>query len=207
MQKVLVFVSMKYKADRVARDLQRGGVSSAAIHGNKSQNQRTWALRDFKNGKVRVLVATDIAARGIDVKDIGHIINYDLPNEPENYIHRIGRTARAGKGGTAYSFCSAEDRNFLNQIERTMKRKIEHADHKYHSTAAKSAEGKDAKPRPRRNEGSRGRGGANNRSRSSPRGRSDGRPSPRGRNKSSSGGRSDGRSRSGSSSGRSRPRR
>ena len=158
MDKVLVFVGMKYRADKVVRILNQGGVSADAIHGNKSQYQRDLALRNFKSGKTRVLVATDIAARGIYVKNIGHVINFDLPNEPENYIHRIGRTARAGKEGTAYSFCEATDRNYLNQIERLIKKKIEHVEHKYHSLNAKNAKGNDAKPAPRNGRGGRSSG-------------------------------------------------
>ena len=174
MTKVLVFVGMKYRADKVVRALYQAGISAESIHGNKSQYQRDRALNNFKSGKAKVLVATDIAARGIDVKNIGHVINFDLPNEPENYVHRIGRTARAGKEGTAYSFCAAEDRNFLNQIERITKRKIEHVEHKYHSLAAKNAEGKDAKPAPRRQRGEgrpRGRGGSDGRGNVRSRGR------------------------------------
>jgi ATP-dependent RNA helicase RhlE len=144
-EKALVFVGMKHKANRVARALSDQGIHAEAIHGNKTQIQRTRALNNFKIGKSKVLVATDIAARGIDVDEITHVINYDLPNEPENYIHRIGRTARAGKTGVAYSFCCATDRNFLNQIERTTKRRTPVVDHKYHSVKAKSAEGADAK--------------------------------------------------------------
>ncbi len=155
---VLVFVSMKHKANKVARILKDNGVSADAIHGNKSQFQRTKALQDFKTKKTRVLVATDIAARGIDINNISHVINYDLPNEAENYIHRIGRTARAGSDGTAYSFCAAEDRNFLNQIERITKKRIGHAEHKYHSINAKNAEGADARPKPRGSKPARGRG-------------------------------------------------
>jgi ATP-dependent RNA helicase RhlE len=147
--KSIVFVGMKHKADKIVRILRNNGITSDAIHGDKSQYQRNKALKDFTTGKARILVATDIAARGIDIKDISHIINYDLPNESENYIHRIGRTARAGKEGTAYSFCCATDRNFLNQIERVVKKRIEQAEHKYHSIKAKSAEGADARPAPR----------------------------------------------------------
>jgi len=156
---ILIFVAAKYKADRIARMLQNNNISADAIHGNKSQYQRTRALKDFKNGKVRVLVATDIAARGIDIDNISHVINYDLPNEPENYIHRIGRTARAGSSGTAYSFCAAEDRNYLNQIERKTKVRTPHADHKFHSLYAKNAKGAAAKPKPRAIRPSRGRSG------------------------------------------------
>jgi ATP-dependent RNA helicase RhlE len=156
--RALVFVGMKHKANKVAMVLNKNSIPAAAIHGNKSQFQRTKALDEFKSGKMRVLVATDIAARGIDVSGISHVINYDLPNEPENYVHRIGRTARAGSEGTAYSFCSAEERNYLNQIERVMKRKVGQAEHKYHSIAAKNAEGIEAKPKPRRQGVGRGRG-------------------------------------------------
>lgn len=145
----LVFVKTKHKADKVARTLSQNHIRTDAIHGNKSQAQRTQALNDFKTGKIKILVATDIAARGIDVENISHVINFDLPNEPENYIHRIGRTARAGNDGTAYSFCSSEERDFLNQIERITKTKTEYAEHKYHSTKAKNATGKNAKPKPR----------------------------------------------------------
>jgi ATP-dependent RNA helicase RhlE len=158
MDRVLVFVGMKHKANKVAMILNKNGVDAVAIHGNKSQFQREKALREFKCGAISVLVATDIAARGIDVDNISHVINYDLPNEPENYVHRIGRTARAGNEGVAYSFCSAEERNYLNQIERVTKRKIEHAKHKWHSLDAKNAEGIEAKPKPRTQGIGRGRG-------------------------------------------------
>ena len=158
MGRVLVFVGMKHKANKVAMVLNRNGIRSAAIHGNKSQAQRTKALSEFKVGAVSVLVATDIAARGIDVSGISHVVNFDLPNEPENYVHRIGRTARAGTSGVAYSFCCASDRNYLNQIERVVKRKIGRAEHKWHSVAAKNAEGVDAKPKKGRQGVGRGRG-------------------------------------------------
>ena len=116
---VLVFTKTKHKADKISKVLNQNHISTDAIHGNKSQPHRERALRDFKVGKVKVLVATDIAARGIDVNNISHVINFELPNEPENYVHRIGRTARAGSEGTAYSFCSSEERNFLRDIEST----------------------------------------------------------------------------------------
>ncbi len=159
---VLVFVGMKHRANKVAMILSRNGIWTSAIHGNKTQIQREKALRDFKSGKIKVLVATDIAARGIDVQNISHVINYDLPNESENYVHRIGRTARAGNDGVAYSFCSAEDRNYLNQIERIIKKKIEQAEHKWHSINAKNAKGVNAKPRSRSGSGSRGPGRSSN---------------------------------------------
>jgi len=119
---------------------------AAAIHGNKSQVQRTRAMQDFKTGRIRVLVATDIAARGIDVDDISHVINYDLPNEPESYVHRIGRTARAGARGVAYSFCEADERDYLRGIERFARIKIGAAEHQYHSERAKNATGAAARP-------------------------------------------------------------
>jgi ATP-dependent RNA helicase RhlE len=131
--KVLIFTQMKYAADRVAKKLAAGGIDGAAIHGNKSQAARTRALNDFKRGRVRVLVATDVAARGLDVDDISHVINYDLPMEAETYVHRIGRTARAGASGDAISFCCAEDRAYLRGIERLLGKPVpaemEHAFH------------------------------------------------------------------------------
>jgi ATP-dependent RNA helicase RhlE len=135
--KVLVFTRLKHTANRVAEKLGAAGISGAAIHGNKSQQARTRALTGFKAGKVRVLVATDIAARGIDVDGITHVINYDLPNEPATYVHRIGRTARAGASGDAISFCSAEERGFLRDIERLIKTSVPpDTGHAYHNEAA-----------------------------------------------------------------------
>jgi ATP-dependent RNA helicase RhlE len=123
--RALVFTQMKHVANRVMEHLEKAGVTAAAIHGNKSQSARERALEGFKSGSVRVLVATDVAARGIDVDQITHVINYDLPNVPETYVHRIGRTARAGKSGEAWSFCEAgEERDFLRDIERVTKQKI-----------------------------------------------------------------------------------
>ena len=107
--RVLVFTRTKHGADKVVRHLQKTGFAAEAIHGNKSQNQRERVLGDFRNGKLRILVATDIAARGIDVDGVSHVVNYDLPNIPETYVHRIGRTARAGADGMAISFCDHEE--------------------------------------------------------------------------------------------------
>ena len=118
MTRVLVFTRTKRGADRVAQQLSRAGVRATAIHGNKSQNAREQALRDLKSGQIRVLVATDIAARGIDVAGISHVVNFELPDEPESYVHRIGRTARAGATGVALSFCDPEERTNLRAIER-----------------------------------------------------------------------------------------
>ncbi|MBI2898192.1 MAG: DEAD/DEAH box helicase [Deltaproteobacteria bacterium] len=119
--RALVFTRTKHGADRVARHLTRAGVSAEAIHGNKSQNARERALAGFKRGATRVLVATDLAARGIDIDGISHVINFELPNVPETYVHRIGRTARAGAAGTALSFCEEEERPYLVDIERLIR--------------------------------------------------------------------------------------
>jgi ATP-dependent RNA helicase RhlE len=116
--RTLVFSRTKHGANRVVEFLEKGGVRAAAIHGNKSQGARTRALDNFKSGDLRVLVATDIAARGIDVDGVSHVINFDLPNVPETYVHRIGRTARAGAAGIALSFCDHEEQVFLRDIER-----------------------------------------------------------------------------------------
>ena len=129
MNRVIVFTRTKHGANRVAEHLSRTGVVSEAIHGNKSQNARQRALDLFKTGKARVLVATDIAARGIDIDDISHVVNFELPNEPESYVHRIGRTARAGGEGIAISFCDASERNYLRDIERIIRSKIEVVPH------------------------------------------------------------------------------
>jgi len=125
--RTLVFTRTKYGADKVVRKLYKAGVEAAAIHGNKSQAARTRALRDFRSGKNAVLIATDIAARGLDVEDISHVINYDLTPEPETYIHRIGRTGRAGATGTAISFCTAKEQSDLRAIERLLREPIQRA--------------------------------------------------------------------------------
>ncbi|MCC6895470.1 MAG: DEAD/DEAH box helicase [Anaerolineae bacterium] len=119
--RVLVFTRTKHGANKVVQRLEGARIHAEAIHGNKSQSARENALKNFKSGRTRVLVATDIAARGLDVEEITHIINYDLPNEPETYVHRIGRTARAGASGIAYSFCDTEERAYLRDIERLIK--------------------------------------------------------------------------------------
>ena len=117
-ERVLVFTRTKHGADRVTRHLVGAGINAAAIHGNKSQPQRERALAGFRNGNGRVLVATDIAARGIDVEGVSHVINFELPNVPEDYVHRIGRTARAGAAGMAIAFCSDDERPYLRSIEK-----------------------------------------------------------------------------------------
>ncbi|HAZ13952.1 MAG TPA: DEAD/DEAH box helicase, partial [Bdellovibrionales bacterium] len=121
---VLVFTRTKHGADRVVKHLEREKVVAMAIHGNKSQNARERALQSFRSGKIQVLVATDIAARGIDVPGVGYVINYDLPEDPESYVHRIGRTARAGLGGVAISFCDNSELHLLRAVERLIKRKV-----------------------------------------------------------------------------------
>ncbi len=126
--RVLVFTRTKRGADKVARILEGGGVQAMAIHGNKSQAQRERALAEFKAGKVRALVATDIAARGIDISSVSHVVQYELPDVPEQYVHRIGRTARAGKDGSAVAFCAEDERALLRDIERTTRQKIPSAD-------------------------------------------------------------------------------
>ena len=128
MQKVLVFCRTKHGADKIVRVLEKAGVKCAAIHGNKSQNRRQEALGNFKQEKIRVLVATDIAARGIDVDDVSHVFNYDLPNEPETFVHRIGRTARAGKDGVAIAFCAPDEEQDLRAIEKLTRVRIPEGD-------------------------------------------------------------------------------
>ena len=124
-KQVLVFTRTKHGANRLAGQLTADGIDSTAIHGNKSQGARTKALRDFKSGKTRVLVATDIAARGLDIDRLPHVVNYELPHVPEDYLHRIGRTARAGQEGHAVSLVCIDEHKLLNDIERMMKREIE----------------------------------------------------------------------------------
>ena len=132
-KKAIVFVKMKYRASRICERLDRAGISSEPIHGNKSQADRTRALSQFKSGKVKVLVATDIAARGIDVDDITDVFNYDLPVEAETYVHRIGRTARAGAEGHAWTFCSKDDVDLLRDVERYIKKPIpDETEHEFH---------------------------------------------------------------------------
>jgi ATP-dependent RNA helicase RhlE len=120
----LVFARTKHGADKIAKELSRTGQRAEAIHGNKSQNARQAALHNFKTGRTRVLVATDIAARGIDIDELTHVINYDLPNIPETYIHRIGRTGRAGASGIAISFCDQEEKEFLRDIQKLIRKTI-----------------------------------------------------------------------------------
>jgi ATP-dependent RNA helicase RhlE len=130
----LVFTRTKHGADKVVKDLVRLGIKAEAIHGNKSQNARQRALGNFKDGSTRVLVATDIAARGIDVDELSHVINFELPNVPETYVHRIGRTGRAGLSGTAFSFCEAEELTYLKDIQKLIGKNLEiNKEHPYHT--------------------------------------------------------------------------
>ncbi|WGF90072.1 DEAD/DEAH box helicase [Marinivivus vitaminiproducens] len=160
LERVIVFTRTKHGADRVAEQLGKGGVAAEALHGNKSQNARQRALEKFRTGGARVLVATDIAARGIDVDDVTHVINYELPNEPESYVHRVGRTARAGAAGVAFSFCDPTEQAYLRSIERLTKRPL---------TIARGTPGPVARSAPAR--GGKPRSGATDKTRSRPRGR------------------------------------
>ncbi len=125
MESTLVFTRTKYGADKVAKILNRAGITAEAIHGNKSQNNRQRTLANFKERRTRVLIATDIASRGIDVDELSHVVNFELPNVPETYVHRIGRTGRAGHSGVAYSFCKEEEMPLLRDIEKLIGRRIE----------------------------------------------------------------------------------
>lgn len=137
--RALVFTRTKHGANRLVKQLGNIRVQAEAIHGNKSQSARERALHNFRNGHTRVLVATDVASRGIDIDGITHVINYDIPNDPESYVHRIGRTARAGASGTAISFCSSEERPFLRDIEKLIRCQVPVvSDHPFSSTTASS---------------------------------------------------------------------
>nr|CRH04406.1 Putative ATP-dependent RNA helicase with P-loop hydrolase domain (rhlE gene) [Candidatus Magnetococcus massalia] len=172
----LVFTRTKHGADRVTEHLKRCNITSAAIHGNKSQNARERALGGFRKGKLRVLVATDIAARGIDVAGVSHVINFDLPNEPESYVHRIGRTARAGRDGSAISFCAADEMAYLRDIERTIRQSVPvEKEHEYHCEETANA----APIKPKR--GGRGGGGGGQQRRGGGGGRPGGRSGGGGR--------------------------
>jgi ATP-dependent RNA helicase RhlE len=144
--RVLVFTRTKHGADKVVRALAKSGLDAAAIHGNKSQGQRERVLAAFRTGSVRTLIATDIAARGIDVEGISHVVNYDLPNIPESYVHRIGRTARAGADGIAISFCDAEERPFLRDIEKLIRMSIPATDRRSQRDGSRAAAAGAAQP-------------------------------------------------------------
>jgi len=147
----LIFTRTKHGADKVVKDLVRIGIRAEAIHGNKSQNARQRALNNFKNRETRILVATDIAARGIDVDELTHVINYELPNVPETYVHRIGRTGRAGLSGTSYSFCSEEETEELRDIHKLIGKQIPvQENHPYHTTFSVHAKGSVSRQAPQR---------------------------------------------------------
>jgi ATP-dependent RNA helicase RhlE len=149
MDRTIVFTRTKHKSNKIATFLNKNNIRAEAIHGNKSQNHRTKTLKEFKEGIIKVLVATEIVARGIDIDNISHVINYEIPNEPESYVHRIGRTARAGKDGEAYSFCAADEKNYILEIEKIIKKQIPVMEHKLHSDSAQNAKGSAAKPAPK----------------------------------------------------------
>ncbi|MCQ8278329.1 DEAD/DEAH box helicase [Acetobacteraceae bacterium KSS8] len=157
--RAIVFTLMKHEANKVAEFLCKQGIAAEAIHGNKSQGARERAMAGFRSGAVKVLVATDIAARGIDVDEVSHVFNYDLPNVPESYVHRIGRTARAGRDGWAVSLCNAEQRAWLRDIEKDIGKPLPvFMDHPFHSEAASAST---MRP-PVLGGGGRGRGGQQN---------------------------------------------
>ncbi len=148
---VLVFTNTKHGADRVVKELGRAGIAAMAIHGNKGQTARIKALDSFKSGSIRVLVATDIAARGIDVSELAAVVNYELPNVPETYVHRIGRTGRAGRGGVAISFCNVDELAYLKDIEKLIKKKVPVVeDHPWPMTVFELTPKKQREPRPPR---------------------------------------------------------
>jgi ATP-dependent RNA helicase RhlE len=157
-ESAIVFTRTKHGANRVTKDLNSAGIDAAAIHGNKSQGARIRALAGFKAGELRVLVATDIASRGIDVEGVSHVFNYELPNIPESYVHRIGRTGRAGREGIAIAFCDETENSYLRDIERLIGQRLElNSEHNWHSERARNS----TEPPPKRNQGQsnhRGRG-------------------------------------------------
>ncbi len=158
-EKGIVFTRTKHGANRLAQQLEKANIKSSAIHGNKSQGARNRALAGFKNGEVTLLIATDLASRGIDIDGVSHVFNYDLPNEPESYVHRIGRTARAGKSGVAISFCDPSEREYLWNIEKLIGTKVPvDDDHDWHCKEAVLIPGvrPPKAPKPQQN---RGRGG------------------------------------------------
>lgn len=159
MDRVLIFTRTKHGADKVSKGLTKIGIESQAIHGNKSQNARQNALQNFKDGKTRALVATDIAARGIDIDELAFVINFELPNVPESYVHRIGRTGRAGADGVAIALCDAEEKEYLRDIEKLTGKKVRVIDNHDYPLMNNHVEKKPAKPaRPPRNHSSRGGG-------------------------------------------------
>ena len=151
---LLVFTQMKHAADKLVKILVKSGITAEAIHGNKSQNARQRALENFKNRTTRVLVATDIAARGIDIDNLTHVLNYELPNVPETYVHRIGRTGRAGASGVAFSFCDAGELDFLRDIQKLIKKTIPVVKghlHEWDPSSSRPSQSLKAVPPPKRN--------------------------------------------------------
>jgi len=142
MKRVIVFTRTKHGANKVAEHLGNAGYAADAIHGNKSQNARQRALEGFRAGRARILVATDIAARGIDIDDVTHVVNFELPDVAESYVHRIGRTARAGSGGIAIAFCDPSERDSLRSIEKLVKQELTAMGGDRHAHAAKPAAGR-----------------------------------------------------------------
>jgi ATP-dependent RNA helicase RhlE len=215
MARVIVFTRTKHGADKLQRDLDKAGIRAAAIHGNKSQNQREKALAAFKSQHPPVLIATDIAARGIDVDNVSHVVNYELPHEPETYVHRIGRTGRAGMTGKAVSLCDHEERPRLQAIERLLRKSIpvrndlpelphvEAANEPREGRGGGSRSPQGRPPRHRSGEGSGGGQGGSSRGRGGRGGRSDGRRSSGGQQQ-RQGAQASGRPRSESSQGESR---
>ena len=197
-EKVLVFSRTKHGCNRIVKQLKQDGIEALPIHGNKSQGAREKALGRFRNGTLQVLVATDVASRGIDVSDISHVINLDLPNEPEVYVHRVGRTGRAGQGGIAIAFCDENEGEYLRGIEKIIDQEIPvDEDHPFHSEKARSRKGEKA-PKKKQHNQNRGRGRRQPR-----RGKSNDNRSKGNSNDRSKGGRNSGRS----GGGRSRQRR
>ncbi len=161
-ESAIVFTRTKHGANRVTKELSKAGIEAAAIHGNKSQGARLRALSGFKSGDLRVLVATDIASRGIDVDGVSHVFNFELPNIPESYVHRIGRTGRAGREGIAIAFCDDTENSYLRDIEKLIGQRLEiDSQHEWHSERARTS----TEPPPKRGQGqgNRGGGGGGNR--------------------------------------------
>ena len=171
----LVFTRTKHGADRLARKVENAGFEVAAIHGNRSQGQRERAIKAFREGRIKVLVATDVAARGIDIPGVRHVYNYDMPNVPENFVHRIGRTARAGRDGRAVAFCAPDEMSYLKAIQKVMKLTIP-------VEGGSPWEGSEEAPKPRRQQRGRGKPPQGNRSRGpKPGGKSGPKPGPKSR--------------------------
>lgn len=212
-ERSIVFTRTKHGANRLAKQLDRSGIRASAIHGNKSQAARTRALKAFRSGDIPVLIATDIASRGIDVDDVSHVFNYDLPNIPESYVHRIGRTARAGKGGTAISFCDDTEGEYLRDIEKLIGLTVPVVeDHAYHcAEAVPSANPKRYKPPPRKprppRRPRRGGGGPRSGPGGGPRSSSGGKPRSSSKSRSGASTSSSTSTSTGSGSGKSEPRR